>query len=453
MPDQQPISINEQKDDWEGLQRTLNYMFKDIYSLLDVIQGRANKTFEPGSIVLPDVPDIVYSVHNHENDAQGGKIDHGSALDGLDDPDHNAAYFAETEFLNASAGAGDSGKPIKLDATGKIDSTMLSAAVGDVLGPGASTDNAIARFHGATGKIIQNSLVKINDAGGIVIPDGQTIGSASTPTSVVIEADGDWYFYDKIGIGITPLYHLHIRSASSPKVYLEDSTNNVHVQTEAGNTEGSIGTTSAHAFNILTGNNKRIRIASDGTVEIGDAANYTQIAADGEITLAGTARVKRHVRIAAPSWKVGASAPTPGFLSVWPILSFDTAAADDEAHYSLICPHRMAAGTAIQVVVDWCHQAGADNGTVKWVLEYRVIEPGEDVTGATTEINATSPGNHAQHDLVRTQLGTTGITGAVAHDVIGLRLYRNVAGDTLAVDGDMIQVHFEFIMDKLGAAT
>lgn len=53
MPDQQPISINEHKDDWDGLQRVLNYIFKDIYSLLDEIQGRANNTFEPESIVLP----------------------------------------------------------------------------------------------------------------------------------------------------------------------------------------------------------------------------------------------------------------------------------------------------------------------------------------------------------------------------------------------------------------
>ena len=88
MPDQQPISINEQKDDWDGLQRTLNYMFKDIYGLLDEIQGRAGKTFEPESIVLPDTPAITYSIHTHEDDDNGGTIDHGNALDGKGDDDH-----------------------------------------------------------------------------------------------------------------------------------------------------------------------------------------------------------------------------------------------------------------------------------------------------------------------------------------------------------------------------
>lgn len=184
---------------------------------------------------------------------------------------------------------------------------------------------------------------------------------------------------------------------------------------------------------------------------IGAGANHSDFSATGILTMAGTARVYGHVRVTAPSWKFGAAAPTAGFLSVWPIVSFG-AGADDEVHYSLICPFRMAAGTAIQVTVDWCHQAVADNGTVCWGLEYRTIEPGEDVTGMTTTILGTSPGTHAQHDLVRTTLAT-GITGTVAHDVIGLRLYRDVSGDTLAVNADLIQVHFRLMMNKLGEPT
>ena len=40
---------------------------------------------------------------------------------------------------------------------------------GDVTGPASSTDNAIARFDGTTGKIIQNSGVQINDAGEVSV--------------------------------------------------------------------------------------------------------------------------------------------------------------------------------------------------------------------------------------------------------------------------------------------
>jgi hypothetical protein len=62
--------------------------------------------------------------------------DHG-ALAGLADDDHtqyhndargDARYFRETEHLSASAGAGDAGKPIVLDAGGRIDATMIDDA-------------------------------------------------------------------------------------------------------------------------------------------------------------------------------------------------------------------------------------------------------------------------------------------------------------------------------------
>ncbi len=48
------------------------------------------------------------------------------------------------------------------------------AGAGDVVGPASSTDNAIARFDSTTGKLIQNSVVTVSDAGNI-----STAGSLS----------------------------------------------------------------------------------------------------------------------------------------------------------------------------------------------------------------------------------------------------------------------------------
>lgn len=46
------------------------------------------------------------------------------------------------------------------------------ATVGaDVAGPGSATDNALARFDGTTGKLIQNSAVTLSDAGAFTFPD------------------------------------------------------------------------------------------------------------------------------------------------------------------------------------------------------------------------------------------------------------------------------------------
>ena len=44
-------------------------------------------------------------------------------------------------------------------------STWVPAAEGDVVGPAGSTDNAIVRYNTETGKLIQNSVVTISDAG------------------------------------------------------------------------------------------------------------------------------------------------------------------------------------------------------------------------------------------------------------------------------------------------
>lgn len=50
---------------------------------------------------------------------------------------------------------------------------------GDVAGPASSTDNAIARYDGTTGKIIQNSGATVDDAGNITASGGVSIANSS----------------------------------------------------------------------------------------------------------------------------------------------------------------------------------------------------------------------------------------------------------------------------------
>ncbi len=47
---------------------------------------------------------------------------------------------------------------------------LLLNSSGTVIGPASATDNALARFDGTTGKILQNSLVTVDDAGGLSAP-------------------------------------------------------------------------------------------------------------------------------------------------------------------------------------------------------------------------------------------------------------------------------------------
>lgn len=52
---------------------------------------------------------------------------------------------------------------------------------GGMLPAETSTDNAIARFDGVDGTVIQNSLVTIDDTGSINIPTGETYDINGTP--------------------------------------------------------------------------------------------------------------------------------------------------------------------------------------------------------------------------------------------------------------------------------
>ena len=81
--------------------------------------------------------------------------------------------------------------------------------------------------------------------------------------------------------------------------------------------------------------------------------------------------------------------------------------------------------------------------------QYNSVAEGEDVTGATTTIDGTS-GATSQHEHMEVQLDT-GVLGTVAHDHLGMILRRS--GGTCAVDVDLIEVHFEILMNKLGEPT
>jgi len=81
------------------------------------------------------------------------------------------------------------------------------ASPGDIVGPVSSTDNAITRFDGTTGKLLQNSSVTVSDAGAVVAPQAGSIipfyfdnqaafPSANTYHGAVAHshADGAMYF-------------------------------------------------------------------------------------------------------------------------------------------------------------------------------------------------------------------------------------------------------------------
>lgn len=63
-------------------------------------------------------------------------------------------------------------------------------ATGDVVGPASATDNGIARFDGTTGKLIQNSVITIDDTGNA---SGILSQQFSDGTAVTLAAGKFWY--------------------------------------------------------------------------------------------------------------------------------------------------------------------------------------------------------------------------------------------------------------------
>lgn len=114
-----------------------------------------------------------------------------------------------------------------------------SSATGNVSGPASSTDNAITRFDGITGKIIQDSLVTINDLGAVSVPNG-----AVAATSIN---------FGTAGTGFYSTSNLNTIFSSSGTARFIFSNNGIH--------------------NITNSNNGRIQFPSTGITITRDVAD------------------------------------------------------------------------------------------------------------------------------------------------------------------------------------
>lgn len=133
-----------------------------------------------GVFTTPTIDDFTNATHDHADAAGGGLVAH-SAL-----TDDEATKHRIINDLGTSA--------TQLWSASKIDTELLTK----VAGPASSTDNAIARYHFTTGKIVQDSLALLNDAGDITTPGAivatgvaHTLGSGNS--GVFIGGSGNEY--------------------------------------------------------------------------------------------------------------------------------------------------------------------------------------------------------------------------------------------------------------------
>ena len=63
----------------------------------------------------------------------------------------------------------------------------VTGSTGDTIGPSSSTDNAIARYSGTTGKLLQDSAITIDDSGNLTTT-GDIVGYAPKESHVTLLA-------------------------------------------------------------------------------------------------------------------------------------------------------------------------------------------------------------------------------------------------------------------------
>lgn len=93
--------------------------------------------------------------------ASGPKV-----LSGSGSPEGAVTAPVGSIYLRTDGGA-DTAAYYKTSGTGSTGWTAADTGTGDVVGPASATDNALTRFDGTTGKLVQNSGVTADDSGNL----------------------------------------------------------------------------------------------------------------------------------------------------------------------------------------------------------------------------------------------------------------------------------------------
>jgi len=102
--------------------------------------------------------------------------------------------YTGTDYARLAIGT--AGQALKVASGGTaVEWATDASGTGDVVGPGSSTDDALAKYDGTTGKIVQNSNATLTDAGVLTVANiAATIDTASQPniTGVGTIGTGVW---------------------------------------------------------------------------------------------------------------------------------------------------------------------------------------------------------------------------------------------------------------------
>jgi len=191
--------------------------------------------------------------------------------------------------------------------------------------------------------------------------------------------------------------------------------------------------------------------------KFGDETNYATFAADGELTLAGTARVYKVIALRPSGFGIPGTKPATsvdhGIGLAWEFSD----ATDDTVEAEMQLPQDMDRTVAPEFNIGWDSDTadpGDDSKQCVWQLEYLYLSLNEDVTAA------------AQETLTVTASASTTANGLVVSTITGLDLpsatdrFMMIRLKRLGADGDddlgdvayLNGCGFKYTSSKLGLA-
>jgi hypothetical protein len=240
----------------------------------------------------------------------------------------------------------------------------------------------------------------------------------------------------------------------------------------AGNTGTSpgtdyIGTTDSTDLQIKTKATQRVKITGAGITTIGDGTNQANFAADGTMTLEGTATVFTDLNVPVFATSNSSSTPpTPARVqrdvagtSQGVFTYFFSASTEQELYFTVQLPHEWKEGSTIFPHVHWVTTTNVSTNKVRWGLEYTWVNIAGNFGTTTTEYGEdpiTPVGTVTAFEHAITEIGTgISATGKTLSSYLICRIFRDATAgtDTYTGTAGLLGIDFHLEMDALGSRT
>lgn len=308
----------------------------------------------------------------------------------------------------------------------------IDSGLGLVAGPASATDNAIPRFDGETGKIVQNSVVTIADTTGNVSGVGNL-----TATSLTINNG------NAAGVAVAVRGHadqtadiFEVQTAAAGELFAVTKDGSTNIPT--GQTYNVNGTAHTHSGLAPTGGTtgQVLKKNSDTAYDYAWAADATAEAGTADTDITFTDNTTGNASTSAHGFLVKATAPSSGLLNVVGIANGETAYTN-KALFDATNPAALgtaAPGTAMAAARrDHVHAAPAlgdlsDVGTATPTNKHTLVGDGDSFESrqlASTDLSDVSVVTGSDDDILQRK------SGAWTN-----RTPTQVTADLIAVVGD-----------------